>query len=821
MARSILLAVLLAIGMATAGAVAGDRPNVSPVPASESDGVLAEGIIVRLNPDLGDVIQQVIDLIETLLPGSEIVVMDSFDGRYWLRVPAGAPVDFLLDQLNASNLIEYVSLNYINEYPERGNLNSFAWGGEDDCPLSGPDAWQDQPAWQAMAFEQAHQISTAEDTIVAVIDSGVWHDHPVMQGRIHPASADLLDDGDAHGEALAHGTHVAGIVALAAPGTSILDLRVLDKDGMGHDFYTAKAVWMAVNAGAQVINLSLGSKASFTEQAPILADVFDHAAEHGVLIAGAAGNLGEGIDLEPGERQYPAAEQCALGIAAVDSALELADFSNLGEWVSFSAPGEMIYSTLHEDSEGSGWGCWKGTSMATPFVSATAALMRGANPAVTTPDIAAYLAYTSTPSGADETAYGLISPAEAVARAADHEAVPVFSPANECGAYHVQPPEQDPTPPVSGSDDASEHQASGIELSADIAVLELLDDGLAAGPVPALEASDSLPFAHRESLLELDLESPLGLIELSSGPLALDALFGGPSGPSVTAAGVAELALAVRLLDILNLGDLLEVSLSADAVESSAVIAGECGDLEPIGNTQIANGTLTAALLGAVGVPLPVEAAPLPNTGIDLDVLGLAGSTLYLNEQTIGGDGVMESSIQVNALRLALDVNIEIVVPVATVTLELIVGQASASRNCNEVDLEVTLAADPDPGIQGGELTYNASATNAGSEVARGARAIFTRPDAAEFISASAPGGCVQTRFNEMTCVLGDINPAATAEAVVLVTPHLAGEVLSRLEVNSAELETGPENNAVELVTTIQGSDAFNSIFSDRFEHAE
>lgn len=795
-------------------------------PDSSTSGGLYGGVIFRLSPTLGDPVCELgalLGILGLVGQGLEGAGLECFDGRYWLQLPGGGPLTdeqlvAILDEL-VGDVLEYVSPNYVNEHPESENLNSFAWGGDAaHCPLSGPDGWQDQPAWQAMNFEQAHALASGENVLVAVIDSGVWHGHPLMQGRIHAASEDLLDDGQATGEALGHGTHVAGIVALAAPGAQILDLRVLDACGRGHDFYTAKAVWMAVNSGARIINLSLGSK---TEQPPILEDVFDYAAEHDVLITGAAGNVGENIDLQFGDSQYPAAERCALGVAAVDGDFELAGFSNFADWVILTAPGESIYSALHERNDGNRWGCWSGTSMATPFVAGTAALMRQANPALTAPEIAAYLAGTATVSATGGSKLRILNPPAAVESAVAHQALPVFSPLNQCDTYFGGELEQQSGVPGSTDDDASQHYASGVSLSADLNVLGVLGDNLEAGPIPEMQVSGSTMFAHSESLLELDVNSPLGLIELSAGPLGLDALFVGPPGPSATAAEVAELSFAVRLLDVLSLGDLLEVTLTADAIESSALIEGACGDLQPSGHTHIANGTLTASLLGAIGVPLPIEAQPPPNTGIDLDVLGLVGSTLYLNEQIIKGDGAMESSIQVNALRLALNVDISIIVPVATVNVDLVVGRSSASRNCNTVDVETTLSADPDPGVQGETLTYTATASNNGPESARGTRAVFTRPDSTDFVSAEAPGGCVQTRFNQMTCILGDLPAGTSAGAAIAVTPHFPGEVLARVEMDSAEFETDPELHVRELVTTIGESEISDAIFSDRFEPAD
>jgi len=92
----------------------------------------------------------------------------------------------------------------------------------------------------------------------------------------------------------------------------------------------------------------------------------------GVVVVAAAGNLDNEIP------QYPAAEPCAIGVTSINSKDKKSDFGSYGAWVDVDAPGEAIYSTFPMN----GYAWWSGTSMATPFVSGQAALLRSAEPSV-------------------------------------------------------------------------------------------------------------------------------------------------------------------------------------------------------------------------------------------------------------------------------------------------------------------------------------------------------------------------------------------------------------------------------------------------------
>ncbi len=218
---------------------------------------------------------------------------------------------------------------------------------------------------------------------VAVLDSGI----PAgFAGRVI-GRTDLTGEGlgNAH-----HGGAVAALIAGAgglAPGVSLLDIQVLRANGQGDAFTLAKGIIEAVDRGAHVINLSIETRSDN----PLLAAAVNYAYTRGVLLVAAVGNGGvTGIS-------YPARYPQVLAVAAVDAIRRHLFFSNRGDEVDLSAPG--IGVQIPGDA-GDGPVYFSGTSAAAPFVTAAAALLLAADPALPPDAITALLKQYSHDTGA-------------------------------------------------------------------------------------------------------------------------------------------------------------------------------------------------------------------------------------------------------------------------------------------------------------------------------------------------------------------------------------------------------------------------------------
>jgi serine protease len=260
---------------------------------------------------------------------------------------------------------------------------------EPDAPVRplGDPRFDGQYAPQQVRAPAAWAHTHGESATIAVVDQGVDYDHPDLRDRFDDVEGRDFVDGDDdpepddHREEY-HGTHVAGIAAATTDndegiaGVSdarLLACRALDSGG-GTVGDVARAVVWAAEQGADVINMSIGSR-EFTHT---MRNAVGIAANEGALLVAAAGNDGvEGVS-------FPAQFSEVVAVSAVDRGEDLADFSNYGSAVDVAAPGVDVLS------------CWtwgapyeriSGTSMACPVVSGVAALVVGANPALSATEL--------------------------------------------------------------------------------------------------------------------------------------------------------------------------------------------------------------------------------------------------------------------------------------------------------------------------------------------------------------------------------------------------------------------------------------------------
>lgn len=266
----------------------------------------------------------------------------------------------------------------------------------------------------ALKGETVWAKSTGTDVVVAVVDSGVQSTHEDLSGQVLNGTDYIQSGTKGHVDEAGHGTHVAGIIAAKlnnlvdgvavgvvglAPNAKILPVRVLDANGNGSDSTVAKGVLYAVDHGADVINLSLGGDTPSSVQQSAI----NYAIAKGVLVVVAAGNAAD----YGNPVFYPAAFPGVLAVAASDLAGHHASFSERKPYVGVAAPGVDIASTYIDcqDDDGVQYvdNCYvfeSGTSMATPYVSAMAALLLERNPNLSPAALSAYITGTATDDGA-------------------------------------------------------------------------------------------------------------------------------------------------------------------------------------------------------------------------------------------------------------------------------------------------------------------------------------------------------------------------------------------------------------------------------------
>ena len=182
--------------------------------------------------------------------------------------------------------------------------------------------------------------------LVAVLDTGVDDSNPSLTGQTF-GGYDIVNDMAFVTDKNGHGTACASLIAGkggeggvlgAAPKAKILPVKVMDDSGKSDGFAIAKGIVYAVEKGAKVINLSLGT----TSETTLLDSAIDYALGKGVLIVAASGNEGK-----EGEN-YPSTVDGVLCVGAIDGEKWKAAFSNYGPKVDLVAPGVLVAAAAPE-----------------------------------------------------------------------------------------------------------------------------------------------------------------------------------------------------------------------------------------------------------------------------------------------------------------------------------------------------------------------------------------------------------------------------------------------------------------------------------------
>ena len=243
--------------------------------------------------------------------------------------------------------------------------------------------YQRQWGLPKIGAEQAWDITTGSEIVIAIIDTGVSPSHPDLAGRVLPGFNSFNDSRNANDDE-GHGTAMAGIAAAAGNNGQgvagmcwscrILPIKVLNSDGAGSADTVIKGMYWAADNGAQIISMSLGGE----DWSQAQLDAVNYIHSKGIPMFASSGN--SGADGNP--IIYPAAFPHVIAVGATAPNDSVAGFSSYGDYLDVAAPGVGIWTTVWFDGQDT-YGAGNGTSPACPFVAGLAALAKTVWPELT------------------------------------------------------------------------------------------------------------------------------------------------------------------------------------------------------------------------------------------------------------------------------------------------------------------------------------------------------------------------------------------------------------------------------------------------------
>ncbi|MFF5966409.1 type VII secretion-associated serine protease mycosin [Streptomyces collinus] len=309
---------------------------------------------------------------------------------------------------------------------------------------------------QRVLLDELWSQSTGKGMRVAVIDTGVDVTNPQLTDAVDVKSGrnflpkNLKDDdgnpierGKENGttDTVGHGTKVAGIIAARpvkgtgfvglAPDATIIPIQQNDAEGNGDVGTLTDAIRYAVQAGADVINISQDTTEPMTSTSDLKLAI-DQALSKKIVVVASAGNDGLGGNVK---ETYPASYEGVLAVAASDRNNERAAFSQSGEFVGVAAPGVDMISTVPKGGHCSD----NGTSFSAPYVAGLAALIKAKHPDWTARQIVAQIEQTAerTTAGHDRlVGWGVVDPV----RALTQDEHPIESPNPQTGLGKPEAP---------------------------------------------------------------------------------------------------------------------------------------------------------------------------------------------------------------------------------------------------------------------------------------------------------------------------------------------------------------------------------------------
>ena len=221
--------------------------------------------------------------------------------------------------------------------------------------------------------------STGEGVRVAIIDSGIEHDHPAVAGSVRGGTVVAFDPEAKSGtrfevddpptDIFGHGTACAGIIHGIAPQAELYSVRVIGRDLSGKALQFAAGVRWAIDHGMGVVNMSLST--SREEYFGLFHELADEAYFQNVVLVSAVNNY-------PAP-SYPSLYSSVISVAAHEGHDPFTFFYNPSPPVEFGAPGiDVEVAWL-----GKSFSVSTGNSFAAPHIAGIVALIRAKHPELT------------------------------------------------------------------------------------------------------------------------------------------------------------------------------------------------------------------------------------------------------------------------------------------------------------------------------------------------------------------------------------------------------------------------------------------------------
>ena len=306
--------------------------------------------------------------------------------------------DKTINLLKSNDQVEYIHPDYVvrtmdtlpNDYYYRFNNSIMNYQFKDNSGINAEEAWD--------------IISSAPDIIVAVMDTGLDLRHEDLRFNIYNNGSNTINQttgknigADDNG----HGTHVGGLIGAegdngvgstgVAWSVQLLSTKALDSRGVGNISKIIQAIDYAIYRDVRVINASLGGDLNNASEAEY--DAVKKAIDHGIVIIAAAGNNNSNTDWQPSyPAAYPLRGLISVGASNSDPKRSVwsadgSDASSFGKTsVHIFAPGSGLISTVIDtdlSNNSNSYNFKSGTSMATPIVAGSVALLLSLKPYLT------------------------------------------------------------------------------------------------------------------------------------------------------------------------------------------------------------------------------------------------------------------------------------------------------------------------------------------------------------------------------------------------------------------------------------------------------